>query len=165
MTARARAGLVLGILVGLSGEPVLAADLSGVSAWVGKEPFTKITAGKTLWDQAGVQEAMREALGSRYFSLARKTMLSGPQSPVATDGKGVFVAWSCKAHDCGDNQISLFLDSAGGTAQACMRLADRSGRVQDLWLAEGKARVLGNDACLSSGDDPFSLLARYGARR
>ncbi len=144
--------------------PAPAADLSDVARWAGKEPFTAVIGGKSLWNQKAVQGAMRAAMGERYYSLARKTLLSGPQAPVATNGKGAFVAWSCKAHDCGDNQISVFFDSAAGTAQACMRFAEGSGRVRDLWLSGGKARPLPAEACMSSGSDPFGLLQSYGSQ-
>jgi hypothetical protein len=164
MTARSRWVPAALALLAIACAPARAADLSDVERWTGKEPSTKIVAGKTLWDQKGVQEAMRAALGERTFALARKTLLSGPQSPVAGDGHGAFVAWSCKAHDCGDNQISLFFDSTAGTAQACLRISDRSGRVEDLWLANGKARPLPTEACLSTGNDPFALLQAFGPK-
>lgn len=164
MKARLPGAIVSAFLALLCCVPALAADLSDLPRWTGKEPFTKLVGGKSLWDQRGVQEAMRAAMGERYFSLARKTLLSGPQSPVAANGKGGFVAWSCKAHDCGDNQISVFFDSTAGTAQACMRVSDRSGGVRDLWLSAGTARPLGAEACLSSGNDPFALLQKLGSR-
>jgi len=158
----------LGVLAALSlaalcCAPARAADLADVERWTGKEPFTKIVGGKTLWEQKAVQEAMRAGMGERYFSLARKTMLSGPQSEVATNSRGSFVAWSCKAHDCGDNQMSVFFDTKAGTAQACLRLSDTSGHVQDLWFSNGKSRPLAAEACLSSGNDPFTLLQKFGS--
>jgi hypothetical protein len=164
MNARAAGTVASAFLAGVCCGPVLAADLADVTRWTGKEPFTKILGGKSLWDQKGVQEAMRAAMGEPYYSAARKGLLAGPQSPVAADSKGVFVAWSCKAHDCGDNQISVFFDSAAGTAEACVRLADRSGRVRDLWFSGGEARPLPAEACLSSGNDPFALLRKFGSR-
>lgn len=164
MVPRALACLAITSLAGLWCVAAVAADLSVVARWAGKYPYDKIAGGKSLWDQKGVQDAMRAALGEPTFGLARKTLLSGPQSPVAGDGHGAFVAWSCKAHDCGDNQISVFFDSTAGTAQACLRISDRSGQVKDLWLADGKARPLAKEACLSTGNDPFALLKSFGLK-
>jgi hypothetical protein len=164
MTTRALASLAITSLAGLWCVAASAADLAAVSRWAGKYPSDKIVGGKSLWDQKGVQDAMHAALGERYFALARKTLLSGPQSPVAEGGNGAFVAWSCKAHDCGDNQISVFFDSTAGTAQACMRVSDRSGQVKDFWLADGEARPLAKEACLSTGNDPFALLKSFGLK-
>ena len=91
----------------------VAADLSTVGQWTNKYPFDKIAGGKSLWDQPGVQATMRVAMGKRFFALSLKEM-HGPEGPVAGGGKGFFAAWSCKAHDCGGNQMTVFFDSALG---------------------------------------------------
>lgn len=157
--------LVLGaVAASLSCGVGVAGDLSTLRQWTGKYPFDKIIDGKSLWDQPAVQAAMRAAMGKKFFALSRKKM-RGPEGPVGDNGKGVLAAWSCKAHDCGDNQMSVFFDLAAGTAQVCWRAADRSGKVQDLWLADGKARPLASNACLSGGDDPFALLTKFGGAR
>jgi len=156
-----RCGAIL-VLAALSCASASAADLSALPLWVGKYPYETLVGGKSLWNQKGVEEAMRAAMGRLYFSRARKALLSGPQSPVATDDKGAFVAWSCKAHDCGDNQISVFFYPGAGTAEVCLRVSDQAGKVQDLWLVDGKARPLVKDACLSTGSDSFALLKAFG---
>jgi len=150
------------LFVGLSCGAGVAGDLSALRQWTGKYPFDKAIGGKSLWDQPGVQAAMRAAMGEQYFSLSRKIM-HGPEGPVADNGKGVLVAWVCKAHDCGDNQMSVFFDLSAGTAQVCWRAADRSGKPQDLWLAGGKARALASNACAPEGNDPFQMLTKFGA--
>jgi hypothetical protein len=121
---------------------------------------TKSPGGKSLWNQPGVQAAMRAAMGKRFFALSLKEM-HGPEGPVASDGKGLFAAWSCKAHDCGDNQMTVFFDSASGSAQVCCRSSGgNSGEAQDLWLANGKARPLPANACAEN--DPFAALKKFG---
>jgi hypothetical protein len=164
MAGLARFALVGAFFLNLMGVAAEAGDLSILSKWAGKFPFDEIIGGKALWDQPPVQEAMLAAMGPKYYGLARKTVLKGPQAPVSANGKGTFVAWSCKAHDCGDNQINVFFDSVSGTAQVCLRMSDRSGKVQDLWLANGKARPLPREACQSKESDPFGPLKKFGAK-
>ena len=150
------------ILAGLWCGAAMAADLSTVGQWTNKYPFDKIAGGKSLWDQPGVQAAMRAAMGKRFFALSQKEM-HGPEGPVASDGKGGFAAWSCKAHDCGDNQMTVFLNSTSGSAQVCWRSSSRdgSGEARDLWLADGKARPLPANAC-DAENDPFAALNKFG---
>jgi len=153
--------VVSAIVASLSCGVGMAGDLSALRQWTGKYPFDEIVAGKSLWDQPGVLAAMRAAMGEKFFALSLKKM-HGPEGPVADNGRGVLVAWSCKAHDCGDNQMSVFFDLAAGTAQVCWRAADESGKAQDHWLANGKARPLASNACVSEGEDPFALLTKFG---
>ena len=70
----------------------MAADLSVVEQWKGQYPFEKIVDDKPLWDQPGVQAAMRAAMGEQFFALSQKATHS-PEAPVASDGKGDFAAW------------------------------------------------------------------------
>jgi hypothetical protein len=157
--------LVLGAIVAsLSCGPGMAWDLSALRQWTGKYPFDKMVGGKSLWDQPAAQAAMRAAMGEKFFVISRKKM-HGPEGPVADNGQGVLVAWSCKAHDCGDNQMSVFFNLGDGTAQICWRAADPSGKAQDLWLADGKARLLASNACVSEGSDPFASLKKFGGGR
>ena len=129
-----------------------AADLSTVGQWTNKYPFDKIAGGKSLWDQTGVQAAMRAAMGKRFFALSLNGM-NGPEGPVASDGKGVFGAWSCKAHDCGDNQMTVYFDSASGSAQVCWRSAGDNS---------GEARPVPTNACGYGENDPFATLKKFG---
>lgn len=147
----------------IAGAPAAAQDLAVATKWIGKEPFVKI-GGKTIWDQPAIQQAMRAAMGGAAFSRARKTFFTGPQAPVVENGAGIVAAWSCKAHDCGDNQIHAFFDTQRGTAQICLRVSDRSGKVEDLWLANGTARALPRETCLTGGGDPFALLRTHGEK-
>jgi hypothetical protein len=61
----------------------MTADLSTVRQWTNKYPFDKIAGGKSLWDQTGVQAAMRAAMGKCFFALSLNGM-HGPEGPVAS---------------------------------------------------------------------------------
>ncbi len=153
------------ILADLCCGAAMATDLSTVGQWTNKYPFDKIAGGKSLWDQPGVEAAMRAAMGKRFFALLQKEM-HGPEAPVASNGKGRFAAWSCKSHDCGKNQMTVFVDSTSGSAQVCWRSsAGISGEAQDLWLADGKPRPLPANACGYAANDPFAALTQFGGAR
>jgi hypothetical protein len=53
-------------------EAAVAADLSMVSQWAGQYPSDEIIGGKPLWDQPGVQEAMRAAMGKLLFAAQKR---------------------------------------------------------------------------------------------
>jgi hypothetical protein len=162
MRAFVRSVLLAVILGGLSYGAAMAADLSTVGQWLNKYPTDETAGGKSLWDQPGVEEAMRAAMGDALFALSQKE-LHGPEGPVAGDGKGLFAAWSCKSHDCGGNQMTVFFDTAKGSAQVCWRGSDGDGgKVQDLWLADGKPRQLSLNACGFVEKDPFAALKKFG---
>jgi hypothetical protein len=144
----------------------MAADLTSVEKWVRQYPSEKILDGKPLWDQPGVQAAMRAAMGERFFALAQKETHS-PEAPVASNGKGVVAAWSCTdKDDCGGNNMTVFFDSAAGNAQVCWRSSDSAGgTVKDLWFANGGERPLPINGCGIGERDPFKSLERYGAAK
>ena len=60
------------ILAGLCCGAAMAADLSAVEKWVRQDPSEKILDGKPLWDQPGVQAAMRAAMGERVLRALSK---------------------------------------------------------------------------------------------
>jgi hypothetical protein len=163
MRAFVRGLLPAAIIGGLCCGAARAADLSMVGQWEGKFPLEKIVNDKPLWDQPGVQAAMRAAMGERFFALSQKAT-HDPEAPVAGDGKGVFAAWSCNdADDCGGNQMTVFFDSAASTAQVCWRSSEGTGgKVQDLWLANGNARPLPMNGCGVGERDPFASLMKFG---
>lgn len=142
--------------------PAKAADLSMLGQWNGKYPSDILVNGKSFWEQPGVLAAMRAGMGDRYFAISEKEM-HGPEGPVASDGTGHFAVWSCKSHDCGGNQMTVFFDASTGSAQICWRETDdQSGKVQDLWLAESKTRPLAANACGYATKDPFGALKKFG---
>ena len=161
MRASARKFLPATILAGISCGAAMAADLSTIGQWIDKNPSDKIADGKSLWDQPGVQAAMRAAMGENYFVRSQKEM-NGPEGPVASDGKGLFAAWSCNANDCAGNQMTVFFDSTAGSAQVCWRGSGDGGNVQDLWLTNGKARPLPINSCGYRPRNPFAALKKFG---
>ena len=154
------------IVAGLCCGAAMAADLSAVEKWVRQDPSEKIIDGKPLWDQPGVQAAMRAAMGERFFALSQKAMHI-PDAPVASNGKGVFAVWSCnEADDCGGNNMTVFFDLAAGTAQVCWRASDGAGgKVQDFWLANGSERPLPMNGCGVGERDPFVPLKKFGGEK
>lgn len=161
MKQLARSFLSAVIFASLTFGTATAADLSMLGQWTGKYPFDKLTDGKSLWDQPGVQAAMRAGMGEHYFALSEKEM-HGPEGPVASDGKGLFAVWSGSSHDSGGNQMTVFFDTSTGAAQICWRESDdQSGKVQDLWLADGKARPLSSNACGYGAKNPFGALKKF----
>jgi hypothetical protein len=154
------------LLASLCCGAATAADLSIVKQWVSQYPSEKILDGKPLWDQPGVQAAMRAAMGERVFALSQKATHS-PEAPVASDGKGGFAAWWCvDADDCAGNNMTVFFDSAAGNAQVCWRSSDGSGgKVQDIWLANGGERTLPMNGCGVGEKDPFASLKKFGGAK
>jgi hypothetical protein len=143
---------------------VTAADLSMVGQWASQYPSDEIVNGKPLWDQPGVQDAVRAAMGKYFFSPLKKDM-HAPEAPVAADGKGLFAAWTCtNGDDCGGNNITVFFDSGAGKVQVCLRSEDSDGKVQDLWLANGEARPLPINGCGIGERHPFASLKKFGAK-
>jgi hypothetical protein len=146
-------------------KAALPADLSMVGQWAGQYPSDAIVGGKPLWDQSGVQEAVRAAMGKYFFAPLKKDIHT-PEAPVAADGKGFFAVWTCSnGDDCGGNNITVFFDSVAGNAQVCLRNSEVSGgRVQDLWLAHGEARALPINGCGIGERNPFASLKKFGAK-
>jgi hypothetical protein len=161
MRASARKLLPATILASIWWGAAMAADLSTIGQWIGKNPSDKIVDGKSLWDQPGVQTAMREAMGENYFVHSQKEM-NGPDGPVASDEKGLFAVWSCNANDCAGNQMTVFFYFPAGSAQVCWRGSGDGGNVQDLWLTNGKARPLPMNSCRYRARYPFAALKKFG---
>jgi hypothetical protein len=150
-------------MMGCCWGAAMAEDVSVVGQWKSKYPIEKIVNDKRLWDQPGVLGAMRAAMGERFFALSQKATHS-PDAPVASDGKGGFAAWSCNdTDDCAGNNMTVFFDTAKGTAQVCWRSSEGvGGKVQDLWLAKGDARPLPINGCGVGERDPFASLKKFG---
>jgi hypothetical protein len=146
------------------GGAALATDLSMVSQWAGQYPSDEIIGGQPLWDQPGVQEAMRAAMGKYYFSPLKKDR-NAPEAPVVADGKGLFAAWICtNGDDCGGNNLTVYFDSGSARAQACLRSEDSDGKVHDLWLAKGEARPLPMNGCGIGERHPFASWTKFGEK-
>lgn len=139
-----------------------AADVSAVTQWAGKYPSETAVDHKPLWDQPGIQSAMRAAMGEHYFALSQGSQRH-PEAPVADNGKGLFAAWTCNvSDDCGGNQMTVYLDTASGAAQVCWRSAEPvGGPVQDFWLADGEASALPINGCGVGERDPFASWKKF----
>ncbi|MCI0599086.1 MAG: hypothetical protein L0Y60_06140 [Beijerinckiaceae bacterium] len=151
------------LLAALCRAPAAATDLSVIEKWTGEYPSTKIVNDKPLWDQPEIQSAMRAAMGKYFLEFSRKTTHT-PDAPVQSDGNGLYGAWSCtNADDCGGNQMIAYFNSPVGTARVCWRnSAGEGGAVQDLWLANGTARLLPLNGCGAGQRDPFAPLRKFG---
>jgi hypothetical protein len=158
--------LLLGAaFAGLCGAAAAAADLSIIEKWTGQYPSDKIIDNKPLWDQPGVEAAMRAAMG-KLFLAPSQTERQAPEAPVTADGYGHFVAWAChNGDDCAGNNITVFFDTAADIAQVCLRRSEGTGgTVQDLWLAGGEPRALPINGCGVRERDPFAPLRKYGLK-
>ncbi|MCW5747623.1 MAG: hypothetical protein KIT36_15660 [Alphaproteobacteria bacterium] len=82
----------------LAAVPAQAAD---PAQWAGKFPSDKLD-GKTLWETLG--PAFDAAVGARLARTVRDGW--GPEVPVVVQD-GWTIAYACKAHDCGDNNVTL----------------------------------------------------------
>lgn len=151
-------------LAGLCCQTAMATDLSLIARWVGEYPSAKIVDNKTLWNQPEVQEAMRAAMGSHFFSPQKD--VPPPEAPVQSDGDRLFAAWTCNnGDDCGGNNILVYFDKVVGDAQVCLRSSDGvGGTVHDVWLAHGEARPLPINGCGVGQRDPFAPLKKFGGR-
>lgn len=149
------------LIGGLWGGAAFAEDLSVLGQWTGKYPAEKNANDKSLWEQPGIQAVMRAAMGEHFFALFQKGT-HDPEAPVASDGKGMFVAWSCNERDdCGGNNITVFFDTIVSRALVCWRSSDGDGgKVQDLWLVKGEVRQLPINGCGVGERDPFASLKR-----
>lgn len=143
----------------------LAFDLSAVEQWTGQYPSDRLAGGKALWEQKGVEEAMRAAMGGRYFLPPQGDALA-PEAPVQSDGNSHYAAWTCSDRDdCGGNNMTVYFNSAAGIAQVCLRSSEGTGgRVHDVWLDGGGARPLPLNGCGVGERDPFGPLKKYGAK-
>jgi hypothetical protein len=152
-------------VMGLCCGTAAAADLSILGKWTGQYPSDKLADGKPLWDQPEIQEAMRVAMGNRFF-VPSLTDMPPPEAPVVSDGKGLYAVWTCSDHgDCGGNSLLVFFDAAAGSAQVCYRSSDGTGgKVQDLWLAHGSSRPLPTNGCGVGARDPFAPLRKYSSK-
>jgi len=151
-------------LLGVCGwGSALAEDISAIKQWVGKYPLEKIVNDKTLWEQPFVLAALSTTMGARFFAAFQKAKHS-PEAPVATDGKGHFVVWSCnEPDDCGGNNMTVYFNTADGAAEVCWRSPDGiGGTVKDFWLTKGDARPLPPNGCGVGERDPFASFKRYG---
>ena len=115
--------------------PALAID---PTPWVGKYPFDKI-GGKTLWESLG--QTLDATIGAKLAGTIRRGW--GPET-IVVQAEGWVIALSCKAHDCGDNQVTVAI-SPSGRVIACTFV--KHERDRGTWHAAGRQPVALNQAC------------------
>lgn len=49
--------------------------------------------------------------------------VTAPSTPVTVEGQDDIVAWVCKPHDCGDNQLYVLFSPGAATAWAMLKVA------------------------------------------
>jgi hypothetical protein len=148
ITARLVGALLL--TAGLyAASPALAAD---PSQWVGKYPSDRID-GKTFWETLG--PALDAAVGTRLGTTVRRGW--GPEIPVVASG-GWVIAYACKAHDCGDNSVTVAV-SPQRRVIACTFVNDEKDR--GTWREAGRPPKTRSTAC-PEGNDMLPAMRQDG---
>jgi hypothetical protein len=111
----------------------LAADLSGLQAWVGKYPSDRI-GGRRFFDYPGLRAEMRKAMGEQAYRALQQ--IRGPEGVVVRVGDHV-AAWHCMAHDCGDKNTTTIARLAKGDVVVCVQLAPQQAARR--WYIPGRA--------------------------
>lgn len=143
-------GLSLALALLAAAPAVLAAE---PVQWVGKYPSDRI-GGKTLWETLG--PGLDAAVGARLGGTVRRGW--GPEAMVE-QSSGWVIARACKAHDCGDNNVTVAISPARRIV-ACTFVNDDKDR--GTWREAGRpARPLGLDGC-PEGPDMVQAMRRLG---
>jgi predicted secreted Zn-dependent protease len=123
-----------------------ASQAADPTAWVGKYPFDEI-GGATFW------VALGDRLDSTVGPALAQTIRAGwgPQAPVKFRD-GWTIAWVCKAHDCGDNNVTVAIN-AHGRMVACI---ERRGEKPPIRWQELGYRVVPQDE--SCKGDPIAFV-------
>jgi hypothetical protein len=124
-----------GCAMALASGAALAADFSGLQAWVGKYPSDRI-GGRTFFAYPGVQAEMRKAMGEPAYRAALR--IQGPEGVVVRVGDHL-AAWRCMAHDCGDKNTTVVARLAKGDVVVCVQLAPQQAARR--WYIAGRAPV------------------------
>lgn len=121
-------------------------QLTPLTAYVGHYPKDAVD-GVAFFDRTEVSQAL---IGAVIDPKVRRTFMNatGPQTPIFARGQSV-ASWSCEAHDCGDHNWTLFVDTKTRKGLACYHDAATMGDASR-WYA-GAAPVTKPGAC-PSGD-------------
>ncbi|MBK8174421.1 MAG: hypothetical protein IPK66_03810 [Rhodospirillales bacterium] len=89
-----------------------ASDLPSAAQWQGKYPFD-LKPG--FYENAALRDAGTRMLGAKAY----KDILLGwnTAAPILAEG-GTLMAWSCKPHDCGENNQATLID--GDAVRICI---------------------------------------------
>ena len=133
--SRVRVAAVAAGAMALAAGSALAADFSGLQAWVGKYPSNRI-GGRTFFDHPGVRAEMRKTMGEPAYRALQR--IRGPEGVVVRVGDHV-AAWHCMAHDCGDKNTTTIARLAKGDVVVCVQLAPAQAARR--WYIPGRAPV------------------------
>jgi len=129
-------------------EAVAAADQGDLGAYVGHYPFDKV-GGVSFIVNPKVLAAVRKTVTDKEILRWVTDPSAGPSDTVyRKDGK--IAAWSCQAHNCGDHNWTVLIDSAGTSAELCYHDAEKTG-ADSRWYAPGAGKPE-----TRSGDCPAS---------
>ncbi len=130
-----------------------AAQAVDARAWVGKYPFDKI-GGTTFWVALG--DRLDGTVGPQLARAIRDGW--GPQTPVRFHD-GWTIAWICKAHDCGNNNVTVAID-ANGRMVACIERSDEKPPIR--WQEIGHRVVPQEKACQDDAGALVEDMRRLG---
>ncbi|MBB4633695.1 hypothetical protein [Sphingosinicella soli] len=100
-----------------------------LAAYVGKYPFDKVS-DLAFFDQPAVKSAIAAAIPDTTILGWVTGGNGGPSAPIEMKS-GKIASWACEAHNCGDHQWTVLIDSAGKAAEICY---------QDAGAMPGKTR-------------------------
>lgn len=133
----------------------VAADFSGLAAWVGKYPFDRV-GGRQFYDYPGLQVAMRKTLGAAAYRAIQR--IKGPAVPVVRVD-GYVAAYQCMAHDCGDKNTTTIVRLAQGDVVVCWHDAPRAST---RWFVPGRAIRVDGRGCPSEEAELRGAIRRLG---
>lgn len=108
------------------------------ASWVGRYPADQI-GGATFWVALG--DRLDSTVGPELAQLIRDGW--GPEAPVKFRD-GWTIAWVCKAHDCGDNNVTVAIN-AHGRMVACIERSDEKPPIR--WQELGYRVVPQDEGC------------------
>jgi hypothetical protein len=138
----------LACLILAAAPPAFAADPPAAPAdlavYAGKYPGDPVGGVSFLHHprvRAAVEAAVPDAR-TRAWILDR----ADQQTPIALRA-GRLVSWGCEAHDCNDHEWTIFIDSAGTSAEICYHVGRTMGD-RSRWFRTGRPSELRpDDSC------------------
>jgi len=130
--------LLVALAAAAADPPAAPADLT---IYAGKYPSETVEGISFLRHprvRAAVEAAVPDA-GARAWILDR----AGQQTPIALRA-GHLVSWGCEAHVCNDHEWTIFIDSAGTSAEICYHVGRTMGD-RSRWFHTGRPSELRPD--------------------
>lgn len=126
-----------------------ASELADIRWWVGKYPSQKVD-GRDLFRFQPLNAALQKTLGPAKFRAFLKFRQDSVEFPVEKYGQSVIHIQLCERHNCGHNQIHLFVETARERVLVCQRevvMTRRSVTGSATWSAEGRRVVIADGEC------------------